>query len=347
MKGAIYHKYGGEIIIDDLPDPTPSPHGVVIRVRATGICRSDWYGWQGNDSDIVLPHVPGHELAGEVVEVGKHVKLWKKGDRVTVPFVGGCGHCPECKSGNQQVCDHQFQPGFTAWGSFAEYVAIDYADINLVKLPESIDFVTAASLGCRFITAFRGVVDLGDLQEGQWIAIHGCGGVGLSAILIARALDAKIIAVDIDDDVLAFAKSCGADFTINAMEQKDIPLAIKDISSRGVHVSIDALGNKQTCTNSILSLKKRGRHIQIGLLEKGETRVAIPMDKVIANELQILGSHGMQAHRYPAIWKLTDSGSIDPGKLVTDVVTLSEGIHILTHMDTQPPRGVAVIDRFI
>ena len=198
MKALLYESFQSQPIITQVPDPSPSKSGVVIDVKATGLCRSDWHGWMGHDEDIELPHVPGHEFAGIIQAVGSEVKNWKVGDRVTVPFVSGCGKCPECASGNHQVCDDQFQPGFTHWGSFAEFVAIDRADINLVMLPETMTFQTAASLGCRFATSFRAVVDQGKVIGGQWVAIHGCGGVGLSAIMIANALGAQVIAIDID-----------------------------------------------------------------------------------------------------------------------------------------------------
>ena len=155
MKAVIYRDFRVTPKIETVSDPAPGNDGVVIKVMASGVCRSDWHGWQGHDPDIELPHVPGHEFAGTVAAVGKDVAKWKVGDRVTVPFVGGCGHCDECRSGNHQVCDHQFQPGFTHWGSFAEYVAIHYADVNLVRLPEEMNFTTAASLGCRFATSFQ------------------------------------------------------------------------------------------------------------------------------------------------------------------------------------------------
>ncbi len=166
------------------------------------MCLSDWHGWQGHDADIVLPHVPGHELAGEIVETGNDVKNFKVGDRVTVPFVGGCGSCYQCTTGNHQVCDHQSQPGFTHWGSFAEYTKLDYADVNLVRLPEQISDETASILGCRFITSFRAVVEQGDVKGGEIVAVHGCGGVGLSAIMIATALGASVIAIDINEEAL-------------------------------------------------------------------------------------------------------------------------------------------------
>ena len=205
MKAAIYEAFQQPPEICTCDDPLPQPDGVVLLVRATGICRSDWHGWMGHDADIRLPHVPGHELAGVVVAVGTDVHNWHEGDRVTLPFVCGCGRCEQCRSGNQQVCDQQFQPGFTHWGSYADYVAINYADGNLVRLPEDMDFVTAASLGCRFATSFRGIVAQGGVREGQWVAVHGCGGVGLSAVMIASALGARVVAVDIDPSPAALS----------------------------------------------------------------------------------------------------------------------------------------------
>ncbi|MEO1233868.1 MAG: alcohol dehydrogenase catalytic domain-containing protein, partial [Myxococcota bacterium] len=188
MRAVVYERFEEAPSVCTVPDPSPPPHGVVVQVGATGVCRSDWHGWMGHDPDITPPHVPGHELAGTVVAVGSDVTRWRTGDRVTVPFVGGCGACPECHAGHQQVCHHQFQPGFTHWGSFAEYVALHHADLNLVALPEDMSFATAASLGCRFATSFRAVIDQGAVTAGQWVAVHGCGGVGLSAIMIARAV---------------------------------------------------------------------------------------------------------------------------------------------------------------
>ena len=199
MKAVVFEQFSAPPSIQQVPDPAPAPHGVVVKVMANGVCRSDWHGWMGHDPDIQLPHVPGHELSGVVEAVGKDVTKWRVGDRVTVPFVGGCGICPECHTGNHQVCDAQFQPGFTHWGSFAEYVGIHYADVNLVALPDTLAFDTAASLGCRFVTSFRAVVDQGRVSAGQWVAVYGCSGVGLSAIMIASAAGANVVAVDISE----------------------------------------------------------------------------------------------------------------------------------------------------
>jgi alcohol dehydrogenase len=346
VRAIFYQAFRGPVSVQSVPDPTPTPDGVVIRVEATGLCRSDWHGWMGHDPDIRIPHVPGHELAGVIESVGVEVTRWKPGDRVTLPFVCGCGSCPQCVSGNHQVCDHQFQPGFTHWGSFAEYVAIQYADINLVRLPETVDFVTAASLGCRFATSFRAVIDQGRIARGEWLAVHGCGGVGLSAIMIAQAMGARPIAVDINDSTLELARSIGAAASINATQSSDVAAEIREISGGGVHVSIDALGSPATCFNSIACLRKRGRHVQVGLLAPEDRDARIPTGLVVANELEILGSHGMQAHRYPQMLAMIAEGSLQPDKLIRRMIGLEEAAEALVNMDRFDEVGVTVIDEF-
>ena len=346
MKAVLYEAFGAPLRVVSVADPILEPHGVIVRVRASGICRSDWHGWVGHDPGIRLPHVPGHELAGVVYAVGKEVVKWKVGDRVTVPFVLGCGACGECRSGNQQVCDEQFQPGFTHWGSFAQYVSLPRADGNLVALPETLDFVTAASLGCRFATSFRAVVDQGRASAGQWVAVHGCGGVGLSAIVIASAIGANVVAIDITEDKLRLARSLGASATVNVAEVADVAAAVIEITGGGAHVSLDALGHPTTCFHSVANLRKRGRHVQIGLMLAENRSPTIPMDKVIANELEVLGSHGMQAHRYNAMLAMIERGKLAPERLITKRVNLEQSIEVLTGMDRSDAPGIAVITDF-
>ena len=346
MKAMIYTEFAKPPTIEVVADPTPALDGVVVRVQATGMCRSDWHGWMGHDPDVTLPNVPGHELAGVVEAVGNNVTRWRAGDRVTVPFVGGCGACPQCASGNHQICDHQFQPGFTHWGSFAEYVAIDRADVNLVRLPDEMEAVTAASLGCRFVTSFRGVVDQGRVRGGEWVAVHGCGGVGLSAIMIAGALGAQVVAVDIEDAKLDFARSIGAVATVNGATTADVAGAVREITDGGAHVSIDALGSAVTCFNSVANLRKRGRHVQIGLMVRSDRHAAVPMDQVMANELEILGSHGMQAHRYPELLAMIRTGKLRPERLVGRTISLEASLERLTTMDRCTDTGVTVINEF-
>jgi alcohol dehydrogenase len=346
MKAAIYEDFQGPVSVRKVDDPVPHESGAVLRVAATGVCRSDWHGWMGHDADITLPHVPGHELAGIVEDVGCEVKNWNRGDRVTVPFVCGCGSCEQCRSGNHQICDHQTQPGFTHWGSYAEYVAIDFADVNLVALPEEVEFVTAAGLGCRFATSFRAVVAQGNVRPDQWVIVHGCGGVGLSAVMIAAALGAQVVAVDVDDEALAMARSIGAVITVNARTSASVVQEIIDQTGGGAQVSIDALGSSETCINSVACLGKRGRHVQVGLLAGADYRPAIPMELVIAKELEIVGSHGMQAFAYSTMLEMIQNGRLQPDQLVRQRVDLEAAAAALGNPDQLHVAGVTVIDRF-
>jgi alcohol dehydrogenase len=340
MKAALMRAFQEPLRVEDVSDPSPPADGVVVAVRATGVCRSDWHGWMGHDPAISLPHVPGHELAGEVVARGPEVRGFEVGDRVTVPFCCGCGRCEPCRQGWTQICDVDFQPGFTAWGSFAELVALPRADLNLVRLPDSLGFVEAASLGCRFMTAFAA---LGDLAPGAWVAVHGCGGVGLSAVMIARALGAAVVAVDIDEETMRLARSLGASETVDA-RAGDPAEAVVELTGGGAHVSLDALGSAATCRGSIRSLRKRGRHVQVGLMLEDEREVAIPMDRVIAYELELRGVHGMAVGRYDALLRLVESGAVEPARLIGRTIGLEQASDELAAMGSFAQRGVTVIE---
>ena len=344
MKAMLFEAFGQMPEICAVADPAPARDGVVIEVKATGLCRSDWHGWMGHDTDIRLPHVPGHEFAGVVAAVGSDVRRFCVGDRVTVPFIAACGHCRECHAGHQQVCEAQFQPGFTHWGSFAEFVAIDRADHNLVRLPEAMAYSTAASLGCRFATSFRAVVDQGRVKGGEWVAVHGAGGVGLSAIMIATALGARVVAIDVAEPKLALARALGACASVNSREVTSVVEAVRDITGGGAHVSIDALGHPETCFNSIANLRRRGRHVQVGLMLADHARPEIPMAQVIAHELEIYGSHGMQAWRYDAMLAMIEAGSVQPQRLLGETISLESATTALTEMGRKAPDGITIID---
>jgi alcohol dehydrogenase len=332
-------------VIRDAPDPTPPDGGVVVRVLATGLCRSDWHAWAGHD-DITLPHVPGHELAGVIDAVGAGVERWSAGDRVTVPFVCGCGRCEWCRAGEAQVCPDQQQPGFTHWGSFAEKVALHAADTNLVAIPDDVSFEAAAALGCRFATAFRALTARARVQPGEWVTVVGAGGVGLSAVMIAAALGARVIAVDRQDAALEVAARLGAAHVLNSAgaDADQVAERVHALTEGGSHVAIDAVGSAQTASAAILSLRRRGRHVQVGLLPSETGRTALPMARAIAWELDLLGSHGMAAVDYPAMLGLIAAGRLRPQDLVERVVGLTEAAELLPGMDTARPAGMTMID---
>jgi alcohol dehydrogenase len=342
VRALVFETFGGPLGVQQVPAPDPAAAGVVVQVRASGICRSDWHAWQGHDPDVVLPHVPGHELAGTVAAVGADVRRWSVGDRVTVPFVNACGRCAQCAAGEHQVCARQTQPGFTHWGSLAEYVALDAADVNLVAVPEQLGLATAAALGCRYATAFRAVVQVAKVRAGEWVAVHGCGGVGLSAVQIAAAAGARVVAVDVSPAALELARELGAEFVLDGAA--DVPVAIAELTDGGAHVSLDALGAAVTCRNSVLSLRRRGRHVQVGLLPPAQGRPEVPMERVIARELQVLGSHGMAAHAYPELLGLIAAGRLDPSRLVTRELALDDAGPALEQVGRAP--GIAVVTSF-
>ena len=323
------------------PEPECPVDGVVVRVGATGVCRSDWHAWMGHDP-VTVPHVPGHELAGTVHTVGPHVDHWRVGARVTVPFVCGCGRCEHCGAGDTHVCPDQTQPGFTGPGSFADLVAVHAADTNLVPLPDGVDFVTAASLGCRLATAYRAVVTHGRLGRGDWLAVHGCGGVGLSAVLVGVALGARVLATDVSAAAVGRARELGATGTVTAGRSGErLGAAVRETTGGGAHVSVDAVGHPDSALASVTSLRRRGRHVQVGLLLGGHAAAPLAMDRVVAQELEIHGSHGMPAHQYADLLALVGDGSLDPADLVGRVVTLEEAGAALAAM-SRPARTVGM-----
>ncbi|MEV8100247.1 zinc-binding dehydrogenase [Kitasatospora sp. NPDC085879] len=342
MRAMVLDNIGGRLEVREVAIPVPPVGGVAVQVYATGLCRSDWHAWAGHD-DIALPHVPGHELAGVVAAVGAGVEKWSVGDRVTVPFVCGCGVCEWCRAGDAQICPDQEQPGFTHWGSFAEYVALHAADTNLVAIPDAVSFEAAASLGCRFATAYRALTGRACLARGEWTTVIGAGGVGLSSVMIAKALGAKVIAVDRNSGALDAAKALGADHVLVA-DGCDVPAQVHEITGGGSHVAVDAVGSEQTLEASILSLRRRGRHVQVGLLPPVNGHPRVPMARVIAWELDLLGSHGMAAADYPGMLALIERGELRPQDLIERVIGLTEAAALLPAFDTASPAGMTMID---
>ena len=332
MRAVLYESVAGPLLLVDVPEPTCPPDGAVVRVEATGICRSDWHAWRGHDP-VPLPNIPGHEFAGVVDRVGSEVTRFAVGDRVTVPFVNGCGRCAWCLAGDAQVCPDQTQPGFTHPGSYAELVQVRAADFNLVRLPDGVDAVTAAALGCRFATAFHALTRQSRLAAGDWLAVYGCGGVGLSAVLVGKALGAHVVVIDPSAAARGRALELGAD---HALATPDVH-AILAISDGGAHVSVDALGSSATASASIRTLRRRGRHVQVGLMLADHADAPLPWGPVISKELQVVGSHGMSAADYPLMLQMVADGRLDVARLIGKVVTLDEAPAELAAMDNLVP----------
>jgi D-arabinose 1-dehydrogenase-like Zn-dependent alcohol dehydrogenase len=328
MRAIVFDQFSVRPQLQDIDAPVAPDAGVVIDVEATGVCRSDHHAWAGHDATITLPHVPGHELVGRIASVGAGVQNFHPGQRVTVPFVCGCGRCRWCASGNAQVCPDQTQPGFTHFGSWADQVVIHQADANLVAVPEDLPAAALVGLGCRFATAFHGLRMRAKLEVGETVAVFGCGGVGLSTIMIAHALGAKVVAIDVNEAALASARELGAAHTVNARDLSPEELSAEVVAQfastdpDGVSVTVDALGRADTIRAAIGALAPLGRHVQIGLLPE-EPVVDVP--RVIALELSVLGSHGMAAADYPGARRPRRTRvRLRPQELVTNVIGLDE-----------------------
>ena len=348
MRAAVLEAFNKPFVVHEhWPEPKCGPEDAIIKVAANGVCRSDWHvcvgdwGWLGLQPE--LPHVIGHEFVGEIAEVGARVTKFKVGDRVVCPFNLGCGTCEYCAAGHQNTCAEGNLAGFSTSGGYGQYAQILKADLNLINLPESVPFVDAASMGCRFMTSYHGIVDQVKVAAGEWVAIHGCGGIGLAATQIANALGASVIAVDINPKSLEVAHKMGAVHTVDASKTNPGE-AIKELTGGGAHVSVDALGIATTCLNSIMSLRKRGRHLQIGLTTQAEKGfVSLPVDLIVAMELQLIGTIGMQPRRYRSMLNMVESGKLRPGEMVTSVLPIEKASGVIESMGSFGTVGTTVI----
>jgi D-arabinose 1-dehydrogenase-like Zn-dependent alcohol dehydrogenase len=352
MRAAVVEELNTPLVIRNVPDPDCPVDGAIVRVGANGICRTDWHLWTGDWAwrglAIEPPFVLGHEFSGTIEEVGREVRGWKKGDRVIFPMNPGEGTCEWCRNGSQHICDagHTLVPGVSYWGAFGEYVAVRYADVNLVRLPDSMSFVDSASLACRYAAAFHGVVDKARVRGGEWVAVHGCGGMGLSAVQIAAAVGAKVIAVDISARALAVARELGAIHVVNAKTDNPVE-AIKTLTNGGAQVSIDALGIEDTCRDAVLSLRKLGRHVQLGHTTRNEAGyVPLPIDVILLNELKLFGAFGMAGQRYDTMLAMCEAGTLQPGRVVRERVGLEGVTSVFEAMGAYDTTGLVVIDRF-
>jgi len=357
MRAAILREYGEPLAVREVPEPEPGPDDAVVRVTACGVCRSDWHAWAGHgewaDDRVPRGQVLGHEPAGEVVAVGDSVDRFAPGDHVVVPFSLGDGTCPRCRRGHGNVCDDGRALGFEpdAPGAFAERVAVPDADYNIVERPPWLDATAAAALGCRYMTAYHALAERAGLGGGDRLAVHGCGGVGLSAVQLGDALGARVVAVDVDDRALSLAQDLGADETVSPNDPgggaEDVPDRIRTLTDGGADVSVDALGIAETCRNSVRSVRPRGTHVQVGLTTEAERGdVSLPTDWMTRWEVSFVGSRGMPPTSYDDLFDLIEATDVDPAALVSDELALSEVSDRLAAMGEYDARGVEVVTDF-
>ncbi|MCA0996574.1 zinc-binding dehydrogenase [Alloyangia pacifica] len=343
MRAAVLREYNADLSIEEVPMPACPEDGVVLKVLACGVCRSDWHGWSGEHPRVKPGQIQGHEYCGEVVEAGP-ASQWQVGDKLVAPFILACGTCPQCREGQQHTCFDQRLPGFIEPGAFAEYVAVP-RDFNLARLPEGMSPTLAAGLGCRVTTAWHALTGRAALQGGEWLAVHGTGGIGLSAAILGRALGAHVVVVDVVQEKLDHALSLGMDAAVNAAEE-DTAAKIKEITGGGAHVSVEALGIPQTVNASIRCLRPLGRHVQVGMPVGHHAVQEVDMNAVYMANLALYGTRGMPSHRYPSLLGLITRGKVDMSPLIAREIPLSQAGAELAAFNGPTPPGVAVITDF-
>ncbi len=343
MRAAVLREYGKPLSIENVAAPECPEDGVVLKVLACGVCRSDWHGWVGEHPRVKPGQIGGHEYCGEVIEAGRRAQ-YKVGDRVIAPFILACGTCPQCRSGESNTCLDQRLPGFIEPGAFAEYVAVP-RDHNLARLPESMSPTLAAALGCRVTTAWHALTGRAGLQPGEWLAVHGTGGIGLAAMLLGRALGARVIVTDVVQEKLEHARGLGADFAVDASDGESAE-RIKEITGGGAHVSVEALGFPVTVAASLACLRPLGRHVQVGMPVGHHAVQEVNLNTVYMGNLALYGTRGMPAHRYPSLLSLIDGGHVDLNPIVAREVGLSDTSAELAAFNGPTPPGVAVITDF-
>ncbi|MCC6961561.1 MAG: alcohol dehydrogenase catalytic domain-containing protein [Dehalococcoidia bacterium] len=346
MKAVVMDGVKAPLVVRDVPVPEVGPRDALIKVMACGVCRSDWHLWQGDWSwvglSLPMPAILGHEQAGVVEKVGAEVHLIKPGMRVLTPFHNGCGACSYCVSGDSNLCERAGR----RTGGFAQYAVIGGADFNAIPLPDEVSFAAGAAMGCRFMTAYHGVADRGEVKGGDWVVVNGCGGIGLSAVQVAAALGAQVIAVDLDETKLSRARQEGALVTVDATDA-NVPARVREITGGGADVSVDALGIKATMLNSVGSLRKGGIHVQIGLTSAAEGgQVSLPIDAMVFSEIEFRGSLGNPHHHYRPMLNMVVSGKLNPESIVSERIALADVPKVIESMGNFGTVGFTSIEDF-
>ena len=358
VRGVVARSKGAPVTIETIVIPDPGPGEAVVKVQACGVCHTDLHYREGGINDE-FPFLLGHEAAGVVESIGAGVTQVAPGDFVILNWRAVCGECRACKRGRPWYCFNTFNatqkmtltdgteltPALGV-GAFADKTLVHQGQCT--KVDDEADAAVAGLLGCGVMAGIGAAINTGNVGRGDSVAVFGCGGVGLSIIMIAVARGARVVAVDVAPGALAMAESLGADAAIRSASGFDLAGALRELLPTGVDATFDALGSIDTCRTAVESLRPRGRHVQVGLLPPAEVgdRASVPMHRVIGLELSIRGSHGMSARSYPEMLSLMAQGHLDPSRLITRMLTLDEAPAALQTMASNPHPGVSVIHPF-
>lgn len=340
MKAAVLPAGSRSLEIQELDLPTLLPNQVKIKVKACGICGSDIHlVLHGKMKATYSPCVPGHETSGVVDEIGEQVTKFKKGDRVVVSAGTSCGKCKHCLANRENLCEEIGVLGFNQRGGFAEYLQIE--ERYLHQLPDEIPFTEGAILADAVSTPYHAVKYQGEIKPGDTVAIIGCGGLGIHAVAIAKALGAgRIFAVDIDSGSLENARAYGADELILVEKNMQVGKVLKE-KSGGIDLLCDFSGYMPNIENSVRAMSRGGRIVLVGI---GRNKLEIPMPFfLIERQIRITGSYGSDRRAIPELIQLYKDKKLSLTKSISGVHKLEETnefLHALEEKKGNPIRFI-------
>ncbi len=313
MKAALFRAAHEPLNVEDVPTPSPGPGEVRIRVAACGVCHTDLhYVDHGTPTFRKPPIVLGHEASGRVEALGPGVQGWKEGDRVLVPAVLTCGSCRSCRLGRENICANMQMLGNHRDGAYAEYLVAPARD--LFRLPENIPLEEGSIIADAVSTPYHAVKNRGRIRPGDTAVVFGVGGVGINLVQLSALAGARVIAVDVNPERLALARSLGAFATLDARQSPRIDKEVRSLTGEGADVAFEAIGKAQTLEAALSSVRRGGRLVVVGF--SAET-VAWPAGKVMFNEIEIVGSLGCRPVDYPPLIELVAAGRVKLAPLVT------------------------------
>ena len=340
MRAAVLHPAAKTLVIEDLPTPETQPGEMLVRVTACGLCRTDLHYLHGTPTFKKPPLILGHEVSGTVAGLGPGVADWKEGERVLIPPVLSCGRCTWCLTGRGTLCASQVMLGNHRDGGFAEYITIPA--IAVFRLPEPIPLKEGCIISDALSTPYHAVVNRAEVRPGQWVAVFGCGGVGLAAVRMAVLAGGRVVAVDISPPKLDLARSLGAAETVNAKEVEDVPKALRKITGGGADTALEVIGNPKTIAQALASVRPGGRVVVVGYTD---LEVAVNMGRIMFREIEVRGSLGCGLQDFPKVIELVRSGQIPLGKFVTHTFPLekiNEGLRLLESSEPTLVRAITV-----
>ncbi len=320
MKAAVFHAARQPLAVQEVPDPAPGPGELLVRVAACGVCHTDLhYLDHGTPTFKKPPLILGHEISGTVAGLGAGVSGWRKGDRVLLPAVYGCGQCAACRTGRENICETMVMFGNNVDGGYAEFVVAPSRDVH--RLPDRIPLVEGAIIADALTTPYHAVVHRGRVQAGDHVAVFGCGGIGLNLVQVAAAFGARVTAVDLSEEKLEWARRLGAAATVHPPQVERVDKAVRELTGGGANVAFEAIGLPQTQEQAFACLRTGGRLVLVGFA--GEP-MRLDGGRAMYREMEIVGSLGCRSIDYPRVISLVEQGRLRLTELVTARFPLAE-----------------------